>query len=97
MQIHGTRHIERQAPAHRRHALVDQTISKHATAQAAQRDDRLTGAGHRPKVRKILDTTDHRRHGGCAMGSAQGGRSKNGKGKLIGLVEIRKSILSHRA
>jgi imidazolonepropionase-like amidohydrolase len=32
-------------------------ISKHAAAQAAQRDDRLTGAGHRPKVRKILDTT----------------------------------------
>jgi transposase-like protein len=25
--------------------------------KAAQRDDRLTGAGHRTKVRKILDTT----------------------------------------
>src|SRR5580704_12042560 len=47
----------RQAPAHRRHALVDQTISEHATAQATQRHDRLTGVGHRPKVRKILDTT----------------------------------------
>jgi hypothetical protein len=53
----GTQSGRRQAPAHRRHALVDQTISKHAAAQAAQRDDRLTGAGHRPKVRKILDTT----------------------------------------
>ena len=41
----------------RRHALVDQTISEYGAAQAAQRDDRLTGAGHRPKVRKILDTT----------------------------------------
>ena len=49
----------RQAAAHRRHALVDQTVSEHGPAQAAQRDDRLTGAGHRPKVRKILDTTRH--------------------------------------
>jgi hypothetical protein len=37
--------------------LVDQTVSEHGAVQAAQRDDRLTGAGHRPKVRKILDTT----------------------------------------
>jgi len=42
-----------------RHALVDQTISEHGPAQAAQRDVRLTGARHRPKVRKILDTTLH--------------------------------------
>jgi putative transposase len=46
-----------QAQAYRRHALVDQTVSEYGAAQAAQRHDRLTGAGHRPKVRKILDTT----------------------------------------
>ena len=43
----------RQAPAHRRHALVDQTVSEHGAAQAAQRDDRLTGAGHRPKCERF--------------------------------------------
>ena len=43
--------------AHRRHALVDQTVSEHGAAQAAQRNHRLTGAGHRPKVREILDIT----------------------------------------
>jgi hypothetical protein len=48
-----------QVAPHRRHALVDQTISQHGAAQAAQRHDRLTRAGHRPKVRKILDTTEN--------------------------------------
>jgi hypothetical protein len=38
-------------------ALVDQTISAYGAAQAVQRHDRLTGPGHRPKVRKILHTT----------------------------------------
>jgi transposase-like protein len=44
--------------ANRRHALVHQAISEHGAAQAAQRHVRLTTAGYRPKVRKILDTTD---------------------------------------
>ena len=30
---------------------------QHAADQAAQRNDRLTTVGHRPKVREILDTT----------------------------------------
>jgi mutator family transposase len=47
-----------QAAPYSWHALVDQTISGHGAAQAAQRHDRLTGAGHRPKVRKILGTTN---------------------------------------
>jgi len=47
-----------QAAPCRWRALVDQTISEHGAAQAAQRHDRLTGAGQRPKVRKILDTTN---------------------------------------
>ena len=42
----------RQVEAHRRHALVNQTISQHAAAQAAQRHDRLTRAGHRLEVQK---------------------------------------------
>ena len=42
-----------QAAPHRRHALVDQKISEHAAAQAAQRIDRLTRAGHRPKCEKF--------------------------------------------
>ena len=41
----GPQSGRRQAPAHRRHALVDQTISEHGAAQAAQRDDRLTQSG----------------------------------------------------
>jgi hypothetical protein len=42
--------ISRQAAPHRRHALVDQTISEHAAAQAAQRFDRLTRVGPPTKV-----------------------------------------------
>jgi hypothetical protein len=49
----------RQSAPHCRHTLVDQTIPEYGAAQAAQCDDRLTGAGHRLKVRKILDTTHY--------------------------------------
>jgi hypothetical protein len=44
---------------HRRHALVDQTISEYGAAQAAQSHVRLTQTGPPTKVRKILDTTEH--------------------------------------
>jgi hypothetical protein len=47
------------------HALVDQTIPKHAAAQAAQRHDR-----HRPKVRRILDTTPSC-YGACDVAGEQ--------------------------
>jgi hypothetical protein len=43
----------RQTTPHRRHPLVDQTVSQHGAAQAAQCHHRLTGAGHRPKCERF--------------------------------------------
>jgi hypothetical protein len=42
-----------QVAPHRRHALVNQTISEYGAAQTAQRHDRLTRAGHRPKCERF--------------------------------------------
>ena len=47
-----------QATPHRRHPMVDQTVFEHAAAQAAQRHDRLTRAGHRPKCERFWTLPD---------------------------------------
>jgi hypothetical protein len=40
-------------------AVVALVPPEHGAAQAAQRDDRLTRAGHRPRVQKFLDASHY--------------------------------------